>query len=120
MEAKPLKWTEKTIALEAKKFKSRTEFAQSSGSAYKAASERGILDDVCDHMKILHNGYLHCVYVIRYTCYVQFRLIVSVPLLLELENPALCVAEHTVGGNHDASVHVGSSRSRLRKCVLYE
>ena len=65
MENRPLKWSEKTIAYEAKKYESRGEFAKGSGSAYKAAIDSGVLDDVCKHMKILYNGYNHCVYVIK-------------------------------------------------------
>lgn len=65
MRERPLKWTDENIASEALKYDTRTEFSNYSGAAYKAAIEHGILDKVCAHMKILHNGYNHCVYVIR-------------------------------------------------------
>ena len=65
MEDRPLKWSKTNIVDEAMKYESRGAFAKGSGSAYKAAIDSGILDDVCGHMKILYNGYNHCVYVIK-------------------------------------------------------
>lgn len=44
------KWTKKTIIDEAKKYQSRKEFSENSGSAYHAALYQGILEDACSHM----------------------------------------------------------------------
>lgn len=46
-----VKWTFDNIKKEALKYKTRTEFAHNSGSAYYAALFKGWLDDVCTHMK---------------------------------------------------------------------
>ena len=44
-------WIPSTIADEAKKHATRSEFQKSSVGAYSAARRLGILDDVCAHMK---------------------------------------------------------------------
>lgn len=46
----PPKWTKSKIKTEALKFKSRTEFARKSKSAYSIAQRNGWLNDVCVHM----------------------------------------------------------------------
>jgi hypothetical protein len=58
------KWTKECVAAEAAKFITRSEFALGAGGAYVAARTNGWLDEVCAHMKLLHNGYFHCVYAI--------------------------------------------------------
>lgn len=45
------KWTKDTVAKEARKYKSRSEFQKNSKGAYKAAKDLGIRDKVCRHMK---------------------------------------------------------------------
>ena len=45
-----VKWTEQLLIDEALKYKSRSEFAKNSGSAYYTSLKRGILDYVCNHM----------------------------------------------------------------------
>lgn len=44
-------WTDDRIKEEALEYKTRSAFAKDSGSAYNLALSRGILDDVCSHMK---------------------------------------------------------------------
>ena len=46
-------WTKETIEEEAKKYKTRKEFVESSPSAYAVASRLKILDSVCKHMVLL-------------------------------------------------------------------
>ena len=45
-----LKWTPETIAAEASKYRTRSEFNKGSGSAYVVAGKLGIRDEVCAHM----------------------------------------------------------------------
>ena len=45
------KWTNDRLIIEAKKYETRMEFRRSSPSAYSAALKRGILQEVCSHMK---------------------------------------------------------------------
>lgn len=52
------------VKAEASQYSSRTMFAQESGWAYKRAIEKDWLDEVCGHMEIQYNGYLHCTYSI--------------------------------------------------------
>lgn len=49
------KWTKESICLEAKKYKSRTEFKNAVGKAYLKASMLGILDEACSHMISIRN-----------------------------------------------------------------
>ena len=44
------KWTEETIKEEALKYKTRSEFAKGSPSAYDKARRSGLLNEVCSHM----------------------------------------------------------------------
>lgn len=60
-----VKWDINTLTKEAKKYKHRSDFASNSGGAYSAALSLGVIDEVCSHMKILYNGYLHCIYSIQ-------------------------------------------------------
>lgn len=46
-------WTKELISQEAKKYKTRKEFAENSPSAYAVASRKKILDEVCAHMILL-------------------------------------------------------------------
>lgn len=48
------KWNEKTLAEEALKYSSRSQFENEAGGAYGAATKLGILDKVCSHMKRKH------------------------------------------------------------------
>jgi hypothetical protein len=45
------KWTDKKLRKEALKYTTRAEFQKGSGAAYNAALKRGILDEICSHMK---------------------------------------------------------------------
>jgi len=47
-----MKWTKETIALEAKKYLTRTDFSKGSNVAYKKALELDILDNVCRHIRL--------------------------------------------------------------------
>ncbi|MAX66512.1 MAG: hypothetical protein CME66_06215 [Halobacteriovoraceae bacterium] len=44
------KWTKEKLAKEAKKYTTRSEFKNSSPSAYVIARKSGLLDKVCSHM----------------------------------------------------------------------
>jgi len=46
-----LKWTAEAIALEAKKYETKSDFAKGNSSAYSLAHSRGLIDLVCKHMK---------------------------------------------------------------------
>ena len=50
-----IKWTEKKISEEAKKYSKRIDFQKNSPNAYQAASNRKLLDKVCSHMPKLRN-----------------------------------------------------------------
>lgn len=53
MERKPHNyWTEERCAQEAKRYKNRTAFFQSSASAFVIARNKGWLDKICSHMKL--------------------------------------------------------------------
>ena len=52
---KSRKWTLKKLKIEAKKYKSRSEFEKSNSGAYSSARRQGVLDVVCSHMKRLVN-----------------------------------------------------------------
>jgi hypothetical protein len=45
------KWTDELLRLEASKFSTGAEFARHSPQAYQAAYKRGILEQICSHMK---------------------------------------------------------------------
>ena len=57
MHKRQRKLTNDDIFFIAKEFKTRTEFYKNDPGAYTSAKERGILDDVCQHMlkKLHHN-----------------------------------------------------------------
>ncbi len=48
-----LKWSNEVLREEALKFKTRGEFQKRNLKAYRAAKTRGILDEVCAHMKLV-------------------------------------------------------------------
>jgi len=50
-------WTLETLQEEALKYKIREEFKKNSNSAYQFAQKRRILDQICQHMKILHKNW---------------------------------------------------------------
>lgn len=45
-----IKWSEKELIAEARKYKTRTNFSKKSKAAYMAAWKKGILDKICSHM----------------------------------------------------------------------
>ena len=45
------KWTDEMLRDEALKYETRGEFAKASRNAYYRAQRRGILDDICEHMR---------------------------------------------------------------------
>ena len=45
-----MSWTYESLQEEAKKYKTRKEFAQKNRSAYQSATGRGYLDEICSHM----------------------------------------------------------------------
>ncbi len=49
-------WTKKNCKLEAKKYKTRSEFCEKSYSAYKKSLKNKWIDDVCSHMVKLYRG----------------------------------------------------------------
>jgi predicted GIY-YIG superfamily endonuclease/DNA-directed RNA polymerase subunit RPC12/RpoP len=49
------KWFKENVIEESKKYKTRSEFAKYSGSAYRVAIKDGYLDECCKHMKIQGN-----------------------------------------------------------------
>ena len=51
-----IKWTDEMLATEAAKYKARGAFKEGNASAYAIALARGILDDICAHMK---SPYIH-------------------------------------------------------------
>ena len=51
MERKYRTWTTEELRAEARKYNARGEFAIKSGSAYQTAYNRGLLDEICGHMK---------------------------------------------------------------------
>lgn len=51
-EIKRSKWSKENCQEEALKYKTRTKFAESSGSAYRACKRNGWFDEVCFHMKV--------------------------------------------------------------------
>lgn len=51
------RWDIKELQSEAKKYKTRTEFAKKSPRMYNYACKKGILDEVCQDMKSLYNTY---------------------------------------------------------------
>ena len=54
-------WSEELIREEALKYKFRSEFSEGSNNAYCAANKRGILNNVCQHMKSKQtNGLMKC------------------------------------------------------------
>ena len=50
-----MKWSKENCEVEAKKFKTRTEFFKNSNSAYLTASRKKWLDEICEHMISLQN-----------------------------------------------------------------
>ncbi|MEZ5903554.1 MAG: hypothetical protein R3D88_09700, partial [Alphaproteobacteria bacterium] len=48
---KATKWTDENLRLEALKYNTRTEFSKYSKAAYMTAWKKGILDEICSHMK---------------------------------------------------------------------
>lgn len=57
-------WDKERVSKEAKKYKYRTEFMRSCGSAYNKALNEGWLDEICLHMNTEADGYKHSVYSI--------------------------------------------------------
>jgi hypothetical protein len=49
--AKPHKWTNEEVALEALRYRTRLEFQIGSRNAQAAAQRRGIMDQICSHME---------------------------------------------------------------------
>jgi hypothetical protein len=45
------KWTYEMLAAEAQKYTNRGDFYKNSRKAYDVAHKRGILDEICSHMK---------------------------------------------------------------------
>ncbi len=60
-------WDMRSIKSEAKKYKSRTEFARKSGGGYMYAREKGILDDICKHMKEKGNSFTRMIYAYEFS-----------------------------------------------------
>jgi hypothetical protein len=56
------RWTKETIEAEARKYKIRGDFWKKSSGAYSAASDLGILKDVCRHMQSKTSDY-NCIYM---------------------------------------------------------
>lgn len=61
--SQPTKWTDDALKNEALKYKSRSEFSKKSGSAYVAAHNKGIINDICGHMEWLGHRYARHVYL---------------------------------------------------------
>ncbi len=47
----PMKWTDELLREEAKKYDCRSEFRKKSSGAYEASRNRGLLENICIHMK---------------------------------------------------------------------
>jgi predicted GIY-YIG superfamily endonuclease len=60
-------WTFNLCQLEAKKYKTRTEFFKTSRSAYKSALKNNWLDDITKHMEILGSQFLRYNYVYEFS-----------------------------------------------------
>ncbi len=45
------RWNKQRCMADAKKYKTRGEWAKSNGSAYQAARRDGLLDECCEHMR---------------------------------------------------------------------
>jgi predicted GIY-YIG superfamily endonuclease len=56
-------WTLERIRKEAKKYQTRSDFAKGSPLAYGAASRKGVVDEVCLHMRRLGNLYRRAIYI---------------------------------------------------------
>lgn len=56
-------WTKEICKLEAKKYKTKTEFIIGNNSAYIKASKNGWIDEICNHMKPIGHLFKRCVYV---------------------------------------------------------
>ncbi len=49
-------WTEERILAESKKYKFKKDFREKSHSAFVTAHKMGILEKICEHMKLLRPG----------------------------------------------------------------
>lgn len=63
----PKKWTEETVRNEALKYNSRKEFSKESASAYHAARNFKILNEVCSHMEWLGHRYARHIYLCKFS-----------------------------------------------------
>ena len=74
------KWTNEALALEALKYKTRNEFKKGSFKAWKTASGRGMIDEICVHMEYVNrywtNEELHKE-ALKYNSIKEFRKIAA-------------------------------------------
>lgn len=63
---KPIYWTFKKSQTEAKKYKSRKEFAINAPGAYAASLKNSWIDVVCSHMEYLGNRYMRKLYAFEF------------------------------------------------------
>lgn len=61
------KWDKSTIAEEALKYDSRSDFEKNAPGAYKTASSDGYLDEICSHMRIVGHRYKRAIYAIEFS-----------------------------------------------------
>ena len=54
--SQPQKWSFEALRAEAQKYKTKSEFQSQNSSAYSTASKKGILNDICTHMKSLRKA----------------------------------------------------------------
>lgn len=59
-------WNLKNLKSEARKYKTRTEFAENSQGAYTIAKKKGLLDQICGHMILKGNRFYRAIYVFEF------------------------------------------------------
>lgn len=104
------KWTYEMISEEAKKYETRWEFQKVNSGAYKAARKRGILDEVCAHMKYVHT-HLYIVKILHPHIDNLYKIGVS-------NNPKRRVKEFRIRSPFNATGDIISVETDM--CVQYE